>query len=771
MSVHIRRMLAKQQSTNAHGRVGHASLLIPLVCLAACSPQQQPDATVQAEPEPSYVGGETCAGCHQEQTELWLGSHHDLAMQRATEETVLGDFDGAAFRYGDVTTQFLRRDGSFIVSTDGPDGEPTEFGVSFVFGVDPLQQYLLELDDGRIQALSIAWDSRPEADGGQRWFHLYPDENIDHLDPLHWTGVFQRWNTMCADCHSTDLEKQFDFAADRFATRWSSIDVDCEACHGPGSVHVANPVSSPPALAARDHGWVFTEGARIASREPARGGNQQVEVCAQCHSLRTQLTDVHEPGQPFLDGYRPALLEESNYHADGQILGEVYVYGSFMQSAMATAGVTCSDCHEPHSAQLRIEGNGLCAQCHLATAYDQPEHHRHEPQSEAAQCVSCHMRDETYMVVDPRRDHSFRIPRPDLSSSLGSPNACTDCHAEETSDWAAARISEWFPEGRWNVPHFGEALHAGRTWAADNHLQLSSLLADVSQPAIVRATALGLLARQLSPADYGLIRTSLEDESPIVRMAALDATAAVDVVTRVDLAQRFLTDELLALRTAAARPLLQARSRLSLRRQADLDAAVAEYLSVQTFNSDRAQGALNSAAVAADLGQFDAAERLLLAAIERYPDETALSVNLAEIYRNQARPSDAEALLREALAGHPNDAVLLLSLGFALVRAERADEALGHFEQAAANADTDPYYAYVLALALNDAGETERAIALLRDMHDRFPGHFDALFALATMLRDAGSVREAYDYALELSQIRPGAADAISLLRELEQRL
>ncbi|HEY5665732.1 MAG TPA: tetratricopeptide repeat protein [Gammaproteobacteria bacterium] len=764
-------MLAKQQSANGRGLFSRAWLLIPLSGLAACGPPQQPEATAVVEAEASYVGGESCAGCHREQTELWLGSHHDLAMQAATEATVLGDFDGATLRHGDVTTQFLRRDGEFVISTDGPDGEPTEFSVSYVFGVDPLQQYLLELGDGKIQALSIAWDSRPEADGGQRWFHLYPDENIDYLDPLHWTGVFQRWNTMCADCHSTNLEKRFDFAADEFATRWSSIDVDCEACHGPGSVHAANPQVPPPALPARDHGWVFTAGARIASREPAATGAQQVEVCAQCHSLRTQLTDAHEPGQPLLDGYRPSLLEEGNYHADGQILGEVYVYGSFMQSAMAAAGVTCSDCHEPHSARLRAEGNAVCAQCHLATAYDQPGHHRHEPQSEAARCVSCHMRAETYMVVDPRRDHSFRVPRPGLSATLGAPNACTDCHSEESSAWAASRVAEWFPDGRWNAPHFGEALQAGRNWAADNHLQLSALVADTSQPAIARATALSLLARQLSPADSGLIGTSLDDASPIVRLAALDASAALAPAPRIDLAQRFLTDELLALRTAAARALLPARSQLSPGRQADLDAALAEYLSIQTFNSDRAQGALNSAAVAADLGQFDAAERLLLAAIERHPAETALSVNLAEIYRNRARADDAEAVLREALAAHPEDPALLLSLGFALVRTERADEALGHFEQAAASADGDPYYPYVLAIALNDAGESERAIELLRGVHDRFPGHVDALFALATMLRDTGSAREAYDYAVALSEIRPGAADAISLLRELEQGL
>ncbi|MGD8341173.1 MAG: cytochrome c3 family protein [Gammaproteobacteria bacterium] len=748
-------------------------LLIGAVAIAGCSPEPPPvtQAGLDVPVAASYVGGQVCAGCHEGESVRWQGSHHDLAMQAATDETVLGDFDETAFAQGDVTTRFFRRNEAFFVSTDGPDGEPGEFAVSFVFGVEPLQQYLIELDDGKIQALGVAWDSRPREEGGQRWFDLYPDEDIDYRDPLHWTGVFQRWNTMCADCHSTNLEKRYDAATDRFATRSSRIDVDCEACHGPGSVHAANPTAAPRALPARAHSWVFTEGATIASRVPPAQDSDEIEVCAQCHSLRAQLTDDHDPGKPFLDAYRPSLLEAPVYHADGQILGEVYVYGSFLQSAMAAAGVTCSDCHEPHSAQLRADGNALCAQCHLATAYDRREHHRHEPESAGAQCVSCHMRAETFMVVDPRRDHSFRIPRPDLSPGLGTPNACADCHAERGDAWAQARIEEWYPEGRWTGPHYGQALHAGRVWAADARDRLASLVADAGQPAIARATALGLLARQLAPADYELIGESLEDESAIVRMAAIDATAALAPAMRSDLAQRFLSDDRLALRIAAARALLPARSELSARRQDDLDAAIAEYLSVQAFNSDRAQGALNTAAVLADQGRLAEAEQVLLDAIERYPAETALHINLAEVYRGQSRAAEAEATLRDALEAGPDNPAIRLALGFALVRAGRADEALGHFEAAAAAAGDDPYYGYVLAIALNDAGETERSIDRMRALLERFPGHADTLFALATVLRDAGSVQEAYDYAVRLDAVEPGASRAASLLRELEQRL
>jgi hypothetical protein len=185
-----------------------------------------------------YVGSKSCTGCHTEEYSLWQGSHHDLAMQLPTSDTVLGDFNNASFTYNGITSTFYRRDDKFYVRTDGEDGKLTEFPVAYVFGVDPLQQYLLPLSRGRWQALSIAWDARPAQKGGQRWYHLYPDEKIDFEDPLHWTGPYQNWNTRCAECHSTDLQKNYDGDTRSFSTNFKEIDVSCEACHGPGQKHI-----------------------------------------------------------------------------------------------------------------------------------------------------------------------------------------------------------------------------------------------------------------------------------------------------------------------------------------------------------------------------------------------------------------------------------------------------------------------------------------------------------------------------------------------------
>jgi hypothetical protein len=187
----------------------------------------------------TFVGSKTCAGCHRAEAELWHVSQHKQAMDHATDKSVLGDFSNGTFNYYGVKSRFFRKDGKFLVETDGPDGKLATFEVKYTFGIDPLQQYLVEFPDGRLQVLSLAWDSRPKEQGGQRWFHLYPDEEIKHDDILHWTKLNQNWNFMCSECHSTGVRKNYDAANDRFDTTWAEISVGCETCHGQGSHHVA----------------------------------------------------------------------------------------------------------------------------------------------------------------------------------------------------------------------------------------------------------------------------------------------------------------------------------------------------------------------------------------------------------------------------------------------------------------------------------------------------------------------------------------------------
>ncbi|HUF71993.1 MAG TPA: tetratricopeptide repeat protein [Gammaproteobacteria bacterium] len=736
--------------------------------LTACGPSGPGPEPATTAPTAAYIGSEACGACHAAEAEAWNRSHHYLAMQEARAETILGDFSAATFEQDGTQSAFEQSGEAFLVRSNAASGEPAEFPVAYTFGFEPLQQYLLEMPDGRLQAFTAAWDARPETADGQRWFDLHAGETIESDDPLHWTGLLYNWNGNCAECHSTGVIKGYDAESDTYSTRLSEVNVGCEACHGPGSNHAASPSGQGLVLATVPRAWAVPAGGAIAERVPPVDdeARAELEVCAGCHSRRGQLTDASEPGDPYLDGFRPALLTDPLYHADGQIQDEVFVYGSFLQSRMHAAGVTCSDCHEPHSGNLRADGNAVCGQCHLASEFDTREHHRHEPGAPGSRCVGCHMPAETYMVVDPRRDHSFRVPRPDLTVTLGTPNACADCH-QGSAEWAAGRVAEWFPEGRSGEFHYAEALAAGRRWSADRRELLSRVVVDAGMPAIVRATAMSLLGQQLDDATLPVLRSAIDSSEPLLELAAIDALAGLPAAARPDLGQRFLTSGPLALRVAAALSLLPAREALSPRRQADLDAALAELDAVHRFNADRPEGLIARAGLELALGRPTEAEATLSLAIERAPAFTAAYVNLADLYRALGREPDAERTLREGLAIVPDDAGLLHALGLSLVRAGRDDEALPLLERAAGLDPDQPHYAYVYGVALNTLAGPAAALEALAGTHERFPGHADTLVALATIHRDAGNSDEALRYATLLEAVSPASSRARGLIESL----
>ncbi len=471
----------------------------------------------------NYVGREACVNCHQQQHDLWQGSHHDLAMQHANDKSVLGDFSNATLSYAGVDSRFYKKNKKFMVRTDGADGRLHDYEIKYTFGVIPLQQYLIEFEDGRLQALTIAWDSRNKTDGGQRWFHLYPDETITHQDELHWTRVSFNWNGMCAECHSTNLQKKYDSDSDTFKTSWSEIDVSCEACHGPASNHVKwsekkqgwkefnNKGLNVVFDERKDVYWKFNLDTGSALRSQLRNTQKEIEVCAQCHSRRSAISDDYQPGKSFSDHYMPRLLDEGMYFADGQIQDEVYVYGSFLQSKMYHKGVTCSDCHEPHSLQLRQEGNGVCLQCHTAEKFDSKKHHFHESDSKGALCAECHMPARDYMVVDPRHDHSIRIPRPDLSVSLNTPNACNQCHQDKGSKWAAKQVVQWYGKNPVGYQHFAAALDAGRSGKSNAGKLLAATIRDGETPDISRATAVSSITPYLDQTNVDVLQQGLKD--------------------------------------------------------------------------------------------------------------------------------------------------------------------------------------------------------------------------------------------------------------------
>jgi len=715
-----------------------------------------------------FVGGETCAGCHEAEHNRWKGSHHDLAMLPASPASVLGDFDNAEFDHYGVTSRFFRDGERFVVRTDGSDGRLQEFEVSYTFGAFPLQQYLVELPGGRLQALTVAWDSRPAEDGGQRWFHLYPDEQIPYDDVLHWTQPSQNWNSRCAECHSTALRKNYDAQTRSFDSSWAEVNVACEACHGPGSDHLS--------WARRDAGWEqFEEGfglrvrlderrgvhwrfdadASIARRSAARDSAREIETCARCHARRSPISEGFRHGEPLLDHYLPALLSEGLYYPDGQIDDEVYVYGSFMQSRMQAAGVTCSDCHDPHSLELRAPGNGVCLQCHRATDYDVPRHHFHEPGSSGASCAECHMPTRTYMVVDPRHDHSMRIPRPDLSVEIGTPNACTMCHVDRSDRWAADQVSEWYGDPEPGYQDYAKTLHAARRGEASGE-ELAALVRDTEAPAIARATAMATIGPYLGSRNVDALEFGLADADAAVRAAALGALEAIPPQLRVQFAFPLLRDPVRAVRIEAARVLATIPvGDLPAEQRRALEAAEREYIAAQLANAERPEAQTN-------LGNFYAAKGERRPAIEAYRSAMELApyylpayINLADFYRRVGLESDALELLQQAVEQNPGNASAHHALGLSLVRLQRYDAALAELARAAELAPDDAVIVYVYAVALNSMGQPRNAIAVLQQALARHPRNREILGALVSFSRDSGDIAGAQRYAEQLRALGP----------------
>jgi len=761
----------------------YAAIALLAIAWAAAGSSRADDTAPEDAPAATFVGREVCGSCHAAEAERWRGSHHDVAMQEASEKSVLGDFDNASIAHFGVTSTFHRKDGKFYVRTDGPDGKLQDYEVAYTFGAYPLQQYLIAFPGGRYQALGLAWDSRPAADDGQRWFHLYPNEEIPFSDPLHWTGPNQTWNYMCADCHSTNLRKNFDLATNSYRTTWSEIDVSCEACHGPGSRHVAWAKQPDGAATDDSHGlpvsfrdpgggiWELDPAAATAKRSAPRQSTAEIETCARCHARRREIASSYSYGQPLLDTHMPALLDAGLYHADGQILDEVYEYGSFRQSRMFQMGVTCSDCHDPHSLQLRADGNAVCGQCHQAAKFDNESHHHHPAESAGAQCANCHMPTRTYMVVDVRRDHGIRIPRPDLTVAIGTPNACNSCHTDRTAEWAAAAATRWYGEGNRIEPHYGSVIDAGRKGKLGADEELSALVVDSTKPAIVRATALSLLPQFTANVTPEMIKAYLagvNDADPLIRTAAVDALEPFAPEERLPVIAPLLSDPVRAVRISAARLLAAVPTQLlAPQQQAAFERATGEYIDAQMASADRPEAHVTLGAFYADRSQMDAAEAAYRTALRLDPAFVPALVNLADLYRAQQRDADGEPLLRQAVTIEPDSAVARHALGLLLLRMQRLDEAILELSQAAQSAPDNARYAYVYAIALHTAGQSAEALRVLRAAHEARPVDVDVLIALATISRDTGDLAAAKEYAGRLLRAAPNNPEARALSQSL----
>ena len=706
---------------------------------------------------PALIGSRNCEKCHREIFRQWQTSDHAHAMAPATPENVLGNFDRQVFvdPVNGKSSRFFSRNGHYYVATWGPDGRPGEFEIAYTFGRYPLQQYLVPFPGGRLQCLNLAWDVEKK-----RWFRLPPRERLKPGDWLYWTGRGQTWNSMCAECHSTRVRKNYDPKTDTFATSWFEIAVGCEACHGPGSRHrewARLPVFARQRLA----------NAGFPQKAAGDRNRKLLAACAPCHARRYQLGDNRHDAARVLDLMVPTLLDAGIYYADGQILAEDYVYGSFLQSKMYRRGIGCDDCHNPHTLKTRAPDNRLCTRCHEAEIYDRKKHHFHQHvdhgrPSPGWLCINCHMPARVYMGIDSRRDHSIRRPRPDLSARLGVPNACNaaGCHADKSIAWSIAAFRKWY--GNSGRPHFGEILKAGRQGIQAAGPGLRILASDRLKPALVRATAIDLLGRNYSGEQTtAVLEKALADDAALVRRTALSVFDDLPETTKVRLVAPKLYDPVRAVREEAAFILTTVSpAKLRPADRAAFRKNLAAYRQSLLYNSDLPGQRYNLGNLAARKGDSATAIRRWREALEIDSRFYPAAYNLALACNRRGDREKAEKLLRRVVDEQPDFYAAAYSLGLLLAENGGFAEAAKYLGRAARQRPCETRIIYNYALVLGRLGQIHEATRKLEEILQRAPDdpdYFQALAGFYLKARDFDRARRLAAEALARNPAHPGA--------------
>lgn len=714
-------------------------------------------ASVSPKPAPAQmVDEQQCQGCHGAQAKDWQGSHHQLAMQVAESQTVLADFNNAAFTGEGESSRFFRQGAEFWVNTPGADGKPADFKVAYTFGIAPLQQYLIEVGDGKLQALGVAWDSEK-----QRWFHLYPGQGVNFKNPLHWSKPSQNANFMCVECHTTGYKRNFDATANTFNSQWNSLGVGCQACHGPASNHLRAVTENNP---------LPHSGFDVDLKN--KDATVEIETCARCHARRAPLGDGFTVGKRLMDDYLPSVLTRELYALDGKIKDEVFEHGSFLQSKMFDKGVRCSNCHNPHSTELKAPGNGVCLQCHntagkaaipgidgkglLAKNYDSIDHHRHAEGQPGSQCVDCHMPGKFYMGNDFRHDHSFSLPNPVRAKALGPPDACLTCHQGKAGDRVTEQFKLWSAHDAPQAARYDDSLWLIRGGRPGAGQALYEQLRRSNLPAIQRATLLAELANYPSESALKLASKDLNHPAPQVRESAVRAVSAfLPPAERVALLSPLLNDSVRAVRIIAARN-LQGAARNGLGgSQGAWDKAIGEYEAVQLSLAERAESNLNLAMLYQASGRNAEVEPRLRTALLRDPDFYPALVTLAQWLEAGGRTGEATALLSDGIKAHPQAALLQHSQGLALIRAGQPEQAMKALQQAVKLEPDNGQYRYVLAVALHQGGQLDQACAQMEELLKRQPAFRDARLALIQFYLDSGQEPKAQVVLQAWKQINP----------------
>lgn len=703
-------------------------------------------------PDGNFLGDQKCKECHLDEYMQWQGSHHDKAMQIAIDTTILGNFDNVKFKSQGVINHFFKKDSTYYVNTEGPDGNYHDYKIEYTYGVKPLQQYIVKFPNGHLQCLRTAWDTEKKV-----WFDLYPDFKVVHSEWLHWSRGGLNWNTMCSDCHSTNVRKNYSQKDHSYDTKYALINVSCEACHGPGKMHVANAIR-------QGVNYKNLDDLKMASNIDKK---ELVDQCARCHMRREQISSHFNFEGTMLDHYFPELLNTRTYHPDGQILDEVYVYGSFVQSKMYQNNVSCNDCHNSHSLKLKFDGNQLCLQCHVPETYNTPSHHFHNMNTEASQCINCHMTGKYYMVNDFRRDHSFRVPRPDLSIKYGTPNACTGCHEDKDNEWAWEHFKKNY--GQPKNKHFSDLLAPGLLGTQNGLEALEELAKDTVYPDMARASAVRGMESYLHNNSINALIGFLNDKSPLVRGASLDVIGNIEV-THNNLLRllHLLEDEKRSVRVKAFFALSTIDEILIPQDHKETyEKAKKEFEIYLNSISDFVGGRIKRANYHLKKGDLNAAIKGYESAIEIDEINNLARTTLANLYYRNGQITEAEKAFQTIIEQEPEYGPTYYSYGLLLAELNRIPEAINQLTVASSHMPENTRVYYNLSLLFDKLNDLNKAESTVVQGLKQNPNSEDLLYMLAYIYSKDNKIEKALSITKRLVQLFPDNPNYRAMMNRL----
>lgn len=727
--------------------LGFVSLLI--IIFECCQPQVAP-----AVPENSYTGSASCQSCHAKEHTDWLGSHHYMAMQPANDSTVSGNFNNAIFIADGVTNRFFKKDGKYFINTEDETGANRDMEILFTFGVEPLQQYLVAFPGGKMQATRASWDTK-----AQKWFHQYPGQKLPHGDWLHWTGNGQNWNTMCASCHSTNVKKGYDTETDTYKTTYNEINVSCESCHGPGKNHIDYVQGSK-----------YKNGEKVTGSflllHPYANRMNEINTCGYCHARRADITENIHPGEEVLNDFIPELPATPFFYADGQMNDEDYNYTSFLQSKMYQRGVQCTHCHNPHSGKLKLDGPTVCGQCHAATQYQSEAHSLHKAGTKGVNCISCHMPSKMYMGNDLRHDHSFRIPRPDMTVKYGVPNTCNACHSDQTAKWAMEAIEKGY--GKKPAYHWSEDLAEGSRLQSEAGNHLVKLMADSSVPNIARAAAIRYLGQLAAANTLPNILKHLQDSSAIVRHTALQVLRNFPPQNWLQYAAPLFSDKVLGVRIAAANLYVDIpQQQIPSQHFPAFTQAKNQLLQYMIFQTDFAQGNLLAGDYFGRTQDPNRAVFFYSRAIEKDSQLVNARVNLASILNQLGKNDEALYQLNVSAKIQPESDHIHFTMGLLYAEMKELEKAEKSLKKASEINPNNVRALYNYGLLLANRQKVAEAEAIYKKALKADPTNGDVLNALTILYLQNNQNQKAIDVALVLKQYHGNNPSYADLLRQL----